>query len=154
MQGAPTTAAQVATIAKLTRSGTQQKKIAATLGLCPPTIAKAQRLLGLRQRVPDREPLPEETKKQIISMLRDNVPRLRIARELGVSLDKLHSIAKRLHFRRQRGSVGCAYKLTPAEITAIRKALTRSEESICKKFHVSRWWLRKFRLGDFSRRKR
>jgi hypothetical protein len=85
-------------------------------------------------------------------MLRQNLGRLRIARGLKVGLRDIDFISRRICFRRRRGSPGIAYRLRPLEIARIREAITQSERAIAKKFHVSRWWLRRFRLGNFSRK--
>jgi hypothetical protein len=141
-------------IRKLTVAGVPQKQIARRVGLTRFSVWKNQKRLGLRQFVAERVPLSETTKRKIISMLRQNLGRLRIARELGVSLEKIDKITRRIKFRRRRGSVGCRYKLTGPEIARIRQALTESEQVLCKRFHISRWWLRRFRVGSFSRKRK
>jgi hypothetical protein len=151
----PVTARQKALIEKWTRAGVlEQQEIAAKLDLSDVAVWKIQKQLGLRQRVPEREPLSKKTESKIIEMLRQNVARVLIARETGVSLDRIHGIARRIRFRRQRGSVGCGYGLRPPEVAAIRKALTKSEQALCKRFHISRSWLRHFRVGSFSRKRK
>ncbi len=150
---AKVTAAERETIRRLTVAGHMpQQQIADKLRRTRHTIWKIQKELRLCQRVANREPLSENTKKKLVAMLRQNAGRIRIARDTGITVDKIDKIARSIRFRRRRGSVGCAYRLSPSEVRAIRRAVTQSERRLCKKFHISREWLRHFRVGSFSRR--
>jgi hypothetical protein len=145
----PVTARQRALIRNWTCAGElEQQEVAARLGLTRATVWKTQKKLGIRQLVRDRLPLSEATENKIIMMLRQNCGRMRITRETGVALSRIDRIAKRIHFRRQRGSATCAYRLTASEIARIRRAVTESERAICKQFHVSRV-VAAFSCGEF-----
>jgi hypothetical protein len=153
MKNQPVTSRQRALIKKWTLAGKlEQQEIAARLDLTRAGVWMVQRELRVRQRVSDREPLSQKTQNKISAMLKKNLGRIRISRETGVTLGKIDGIARRIHFRRRRGSVGVGYRLRKPEIARIREALSESERTLCKRFHVSRWWLRKFRLGSFSRK--
>jgi uncharacterized protein YerC len=154
MRGRRTTDVARERIRELTIGGMEQQKIAVDVGLSRSTIWKVQRQLQLRQHVPNRQPVSASTQNKITAMLRQAAGRIRIARELGVSLETIDRIARRIRFRRRRGSPGIAYRLRKPEIARIREAITESEKQLCKRFHVSRWWLRRFRAGLFSRRRK
>jgi hypothetical protein len=109
MKGEPVTNRQRALIKKWTRARKlQQQEMGAKLGLCYQTVLHTQKKLGLRQYVPDRQPLSKKTESKIVGMLRQNLGRLHIARQLGVSLEKIDRISLRIRFRRRsRQSRNC-----------------------------------------------
>ena len=145
----PVTGRQRALIRKWTLARIlEQQEIAAKLDLSRVAVWKVQKALGLSAR----PTLSKKTQKRIATLLRKQWPGRRIERELGIGPRWIARIARRMRHRRRRGSIGCAYRLSAPEVTAIRRAITKSERTIAKKFHVSRSWLRRFRLGSFSRK--
>jgi transposase-like protein len=114
------TAEEKREIARRTRAGERQSKIARALGIGAPSVSRAQRAMGL----PTRLVIPEE---QILELFRQGWGGCRISKALHVPVNQVFAVAHKNNFRRadKRGYP------TPVENEARFIEAVRNREDYC-----------------------
>jgi DNA-binding NarL/FixJ family response regulator len=133
---------QIAHVKMFSVCGWRQKDIATEVGLCKSTVGEIQRGLGLWRY--EKQPLPSDMQKEILTLYRSGLAIAAVARELAIAPHRVR------FFLRAAGvkiRVPQRNQFNRDKLHEIRQARLEFFRVTAGKFGVSQKWLKNFYRG-------